>query len=97
MRNTKIVDRVLLVIEGSTCEQQGGGQDSDQDQGGEESALGLGLHPGPGSSLVRRSVGGGSSPAHDRHEAVDDDADVEETPDPGAHDKHGEALVEAEA
>ena len=53
MRNTKIVDRVLLVIEGSTCEQQGGGQDSDQDQGGEESALGLGLHPGPGSSLVR--------------------------------------------
>ena len=54
------------------------------------------------------------SPEQDEHEAVDDNADVEEpvedahevgveggevaeTPDPGPHDQHGEALVEAEA
>ena len=56
--NTKKVDRVLLVVEGSPCEQQGSGQDSHQDEGGEDSTLGLGLHLGPGSSHVRGSVRG---------------------------------------
>ena len=52
MSVTFVVDHVLLVVEGSPCEQHGGGQNGGEDEKGEQAALGLGLHSGPGSSLI---------------------------------------------